>query len=220
MSTLAEKQEGHPAHIDQVDRVEPYVAERQVECTVIDDARRLAQVFLHESSWAQMRPREAGFSRCSSMSLCIRPNGNAVSRRASKPENLITWRTPAALAASINVFCVSTISMRGAEIMRTRSTPSSADSKLLGLDMSPSTICTVGALSSPFAFALLRTKIRTGTCSRTNSSVMNEPANPVAPVRRIIAISLRFHSPAGSGPRRLSIGLRTQDVWSREIESP
>src|SRR5262252_7762511 len=75
------------------------------------------------------------FSRCSSMSLCIWPNGNVVSCRASKPENLITWRTPAALAASINVFCVSTISMRGAEIIRTRSTPSRADSKLLGLDV-------------------------------------------------------------------------------------
>src|SRR5215467_3025650 len=160
------------------------------------------------------------FSRCSSISLCIKPNGNVVSRRASKPENLITWRTPAALPASINVFCVSTISIRGAEIMRTRSTPSRADPKLLGLDMSPSMICTVGAFSSPLAFALLRTKIRTGTRSRTNSSVMNEPARPVAPVRRIIAISLRFHSPSGSGPRRLSIGLRTQDVWSRKIESP
>jgi hypothetical protein len=29
--------------------------------------------------------------------------------------------------------------------------------------------------------------------------LMNEPAKPVAPVRRIIAISLRFHSPAGVG---------------------
>ena len=56
MSTVAEKQEGHPAHIDQVCRVELYVAERQVECAVIDDARCLSQVFLNESSWAQMRP--------------------------------------------------------------------------------------------------------------------------------------------------------------------
>jgi hypothetical protein len=108
---------------------------------------------------------------------------------AEQPENLITWRAPAALAASINVFCVSTISMRGAEIMRTRSTPSRADPKLLGLDMSPSPISTVGTFSSPAAFALFRTKIRTGTRSRTNSLAINEPAVPVAPVRRITVVS-------------------------------
>jgi hypothetical protein len=44
--------------------------------------------------------------------------------RRHNPENLITWRTPATFDASINVFCVSTMSMSGAEIMRTRSTPS------------------------------------------------------------------------------------------------
>ena len=61
MSTVAEEQKADLAHIDQVDRIEPHVAERQVKCTVVDDARCLAQIFLHESSRAQMRPREAGF---------------------------------------------------------------------------------------------------------------------------------------------------------------
>ena len=47
--------------------------------------------------WVHARP---DFPRYSSISLCMRPNENAVSGRASKPENLITWRTPAALQAS------------------------------------------------------------------------------------------------------------------------
>ena len=72
--------------------------------------------------------------------------------------------------------------------MRTRSTPSSAGPKLLRLDISPSTISTRDFLSLA-AFALFRTKIRTGMRSRTNSLAMNEPAVPVAPVRRITAVS-------------------------------
>ena len=73
--------------------------------------------------------------------------------------------------------------------MRTRSTPSSAGPKVLRLDISPSTISTVGTFSSLAAFALFRTKIRTGTRSRTNSLAMNEPAVPIAPVKRITAVS-------------------------------
>jgi hypothetical protein len=69
--------------------------------------------------------------------------------------------------------------------MRIRSTPSRADPKLLGLDMSPSTISTVGAFSSAVAFALFRTRIRTGTCSRTNSLAMNEPAAPFVNLAKI-----------------------------------
>src|SRR5262249_2246834 len=83
---------------------------------------------------------------------------------------------------------------RGAEIMSTRSTPSSAAPKVLRRDISPSTISTVGTFSSPAAFALFLTNIRTGTRSRTNSLAMNEPAVPVAPVRRIIAVSPWVHS--------------------------
>ena len=104
----------------------------------------------------------------------------------------MTWRTPLALQASINVLCVLTMSISGAEIMRTRSTPSRTDAKLLRLDMSPSTTSTVGTFSSHFAFALLRTKICTGSRCATNSFVMAEPATPVAPVRSIIATSLGF----------------------------
>src|SRR5712671_6173219 len=128
------------------------------------------------------------FSRCCSICLCIRPNGNVVSHRASRPENLITWRTPAALHASMNVHCVSTMSMREPEIMSTRSTPSRAAVKLSRPDMSASVISTVGALPSAAALALSLTRIRTGSRARTNSFAMNDPARPVAPVRSIIAV--------------------------------
>ena len=47
-----------------------------------------------------------------------------------------------------------------------RSTLSSAGPKVLRLDISPSTISTVGTFSSLAAFALFRTKIRTGTRAR------------------------------------------------------
>jgi hypothetical protein len=73
--------------------------------------------------------------------------------------------------------------------MRARSTPSRADPKLLRLDISPSTTSIVGTFSNPVAFARFLTKIRTGSCCRTNSFAMKEPAKPVAPVRSIIAIS-------------------------------
>ena len=122
-------------------------------------------------------------STYSSISLCIRPKRNAVSGRESRPENLITWRTPAAFDASINVFCVSTMSTSGAEIIRTRSTPSRAGPKLLRLDMSPSTISTVGTFSSFTAFFLSLTKTRTCSRWRTNSFTIKEPAAPVAPVK-------------------------------------
>src|SRR5215469_10955600 len=61
MSTIAEEQKADLAHVDQIDRIEPHVGEGQVKCTVVDDARCLAQIFLHKSSRAQMRPCQAGF---------------------------------------------------------------------------------------------------------------------------------------------------------------
>ena len=61
MSTIAEEQKADLAHVDQIDRIEPHVGECQVKCTVVDNARCLAQIFLHKSSRAQMGPREAGF---------------------------------------------------------------------------------------------------------------------------------------------------------------
>src|SRR6185437_9315912 len=101
VSTVAEEQKGDLAYVDQVNRVEPHVAKRQVECTVVDDARASRKYSCINPVGRRCVHARPDFSRCSSMSLCIRPNGNVVSRRASKPENLITWRTPAALAASI-----------------------------------------------------------------------------------------------------------------------
>ena len=71
MSTVAEEQKADLGDIDQVDRIELRVAERQIECTILDDTRRLAQIFLHEAGWAQLSPREADLSRYSSISLCI-----------------------------------------------------------------------------------------------------------------------------------------------------
>src|SRR6266849_755210 len=61
MSSVAQEQKADLGYIDHVDRIEPHVAERQVECTLFDDTRRLAQIFLHKTSWAQMGPREARF---------------------------------------------------------------------------------------------------------------------------------------------------------------
>ena len=59
MSTVAEEQKAHLGDIDQVDRIELRVAERQIECAILNDTWRLAQIFLHEASWAQLSPREA-----------------------------------------------------------------------------------------------------------------------------------------------------------------
>src|SRR5262245_17641954 len=61
MSTVAQEQKADVGYIDQVDRIEPHVAESQVKCAVFDDTRCLAQIFLHEASWAQMGPCEARF---------------------------------------------------------------------------------------------------------------------------------------------------------------
>jgi hypothetical protein len=61
MSTVAQEQEADFAHIDEVDRIELHVAERQVECTVFDDARRLRKYSCIKPVGAQMGPREAGF---------------------------------------------------------------------------------------------------------------------------------------------------------------
>src|SRR6266568_1519634 len=101
------------------------------------------------------------FSRYSSISLCMRPKMNAVSGcAAAKPENL-----------------------------RTRSTPSRAGPRVSPRDMSPSTISTVGTLSRAAAFARSLTRTRTGSCRRTNSFTMKEPAVPVAPVSSFITVS-------------------------------
>src|ERR1700746_1595964 len=59
MSAVAQEQKADLGDIDQVDRIEFHVAERQIECTVLGDTRRLAQIFLHEARWAQLSPREA-----------------------------------------------------------------------------------------------------------------------------------------------------------------
>src|SRR5882757_1711312 len=58
MSTVAEEQKADLGDIDQVDRIEPHVAEREVECTLMNDTWRLAQIFLHKTSGTQMSPRE------------------------------------------------------------------------------------------------------------------------------------------------------------------
>src|SRR6267154_5534520 len=81
------------------------------------------------------------------------------------------------------------MSIRGAEIMRTRSTPSRAGPRVSPRDMSPSTISTVGTLSRAAAFARSLTRTRTGSCRRTNSFTMKEPAVPVAPVSSFITVS-------------------------------
>src|SRR5215467_11463359 len=180
MSTVAQERKANLAHIGQIDGIKPHVAERKIECALVDDARRLRKYSCMKPVGRRCVHARPDFSRYSSIALCIRPKGNAVSDRASKPENLITWRTPAALQASINVHCVSTISMSEAEIMRARSTPSRADPMLFCLDISPSTISTVGTFSSSFAFSLFLTKIRRGSRCRTNSFAMMEPAEPVA----------------------------------------
>src|SRR5262245_15469185 len=61
MSAVAQERETDLADIDQIDRIESHLAERQVECAFVDYTRRLAQVFMHEAGWTQMRPRQARF---------------------------------------------------------------------------------------------------------------------------------------------------------------
>src|SRR5580658_1047649 len=60
MSTIAQEQKADLGDIDQVDRIELHVAECEVECALADDTRGLAQIFLHKTRGAQMRPGETG----------------------------------------------------------------------------------------------------------------------------------------------------------------
>jgi hypothetical protein len=110
--------------------------------------------------------------------------------------------------------------------MRTRSPPSSAAPRLLGLDISPSTISTVGTFMRSAAFALSLTRIRTGTRCRTNSFAMKEPAVPVAPVRSIISVSplvSLFTEGAPGGAHRLApvfVSALTKTFGIAKKESP
>ena len=61
MPAVAQEPKAHLGHIDQVDRIEPHVTESEEKRALMDDARRLAQVLLHEARRPQMRPCEAGF---------------------------------------------------------------------------------------------------------------------------------------------------------------
>ena len=60
MPAVAQEQEADLGYIGEVDRIEFHVVEGKEECTLIDDTRRLAQIFLHEPRRAEMCPREAG----------------------------------------------------------------------------------------------------------------------------------------------------------------
>ena len=82
--------------------------------------------------------------------------------------------------------------------------PSSAAPKPLRLDISPSTISTVGTFSSAAAFALFRTKDPYGHSLAYEFVGYEEPAVPVAPVEESSRSLLRFHSSARVGRARLS----------------
>src|SRR5882762_4924640 len=58
MPAVAQEPKAHLGHIDQVDRIEPHVTESEEKRALMDDARRLAQVLLHEARRPQMRPCE------------------------------------------------------------------------------------------------------------------------------------------------------------------
>src|SRR6266545_1259727 len=116
----------------------------------------------------------------------------------SSPENFTMWPTPAFLAASMNVHCVSSIWGPALEIMRTRSTPSSAGPSVSGRIMSPSTRSTVGTASNACALARLLTNALTDSLCRANLRITADPGRPVAPVTKmVIAASSVLVSSAG-----------------------
>src|SRR5262245_37624201 len=76
----------------------------------------------------------------------------------SLPENFTTCRTPAALAASMKVHCVSYIAGVADEINSARSTPSSAPESVSGFCISPCTTSTLARSLMAVALEASRTK--------------------------------------------------------------
>src|SRR5262245_25557817 len=96
---------------------------------------------------------------------------------------------PAALPASTNRLCVSSICGLELDIIRARSIPSSPRSSVSARAISPSTSSIYGNFASATALDRSRTSARTATPLRENSRTIADPLRPAAPVTRIMPTS-------------------------------